>query len=79
MTDKAKDTLHGVTDKAGDVRKTVGGKLEEGIDKVADAVNSATGGRFEGPLEKVKELADKIDGSPEGEAETAEADPDPAG
>ncbi len=77
--DKAKDALHGVTDKADDLRESVGGKIEEGIDKAADAANSATGGKFEDQLEKVKDLADKIDGHaddlPEAEAETGTETP----
>jgi len=65
--DKAKDALSGVTDKAEDLRETVGGAIEDGIDKAADAANSATGGKFEDQLDKVKDLADKIDGQDDDE------------
>ena len=69
--DKAKEALSGVTDKAEDLRETVGGVVEEGIDKAADMANSATGGKFEDQIEKVKDLADKIDGQVDDAADAA--------
>jgi hypothetical protein len=73
--DKAKEALKGATDKAEDLRESVGGVVEGGIKKGADAANSATGGRFEGQIDKVKGLADKIDGVEDAAEDPSEGEP----
>jgi hypothetical protein len=64
--DKLKKSTADVTDKARDLAVEHGDKIDDGIDKVADAVDGKTGGKHTDKVDKAadtaKGLVDKLEG-----------------
>ncbi|MFD1827516.1 MULTISPECIES: antitoxin [Mumia] len=68
LLDKFKDNADGLKDKAQDLIKEHGDKIDQGIDKAADLASDKTGGKHDDKIDKgadaLKDGVDKIDGDP---------------
>lgn len=64
--DKAKDAMEGAKDKAQDLAREHGDKIEQGLDKASDFIQSKTpdsiDDKVQATTDKAKGLVDKLEG-----------------
>lgn len=64
LFDKAKKAVEGLVEKAPQIAKQHGGKIDKGLDRVADQVDKRTGGKhsdkIRGARERAKDAVDDL-------------------